>query len=175
MTFMFHIYCSQELFQSTEKVYNEINQISSIFPNSAFLQTQRALLHYHSKGEGLHAHHHILPLIDFTSRIRGSRWLVCRSSLATSLPTGLNGLLLKHPLRNAIAAKTSTPRLRRISHRQIPPRNLLHHRKLLLPMLRARKSSNVLPPSSNPRPPIPLRLDTDGPRIHRAQKHSSCD
>ncbi|TIA16834.1 TPR-like protein [Aureobasidium pullulans] len=49
MTFMFHIYCSQELFQSTEKVHNEINQISSIFPNSAFLQTQRALLHYHSK------------------------------------------------------------------------------------------------------------------------------
>ncbi|GAB7351108.1 hypothetical protein MBLNU459_g1572t1 [Dothideomycetes sp. NU459] len=50
MTFMFHIYCSQELFQSNERVYNEINQISNIFPNSAFLQTQRALLHYHSKG-----------------------------------------------------------------------------------------------------------------------------
>jgi hypothetical protein len=47
---MFHIYCSQELFQSTEKVYNEIVQITNIFPNSAFLQTQRALLHYHSKG-----------------------------------------------------------------------------------------------------------------------------
>lgn len=47
---MFHIYCSQELFQSSERVYNEINQISNIFPKSAFLQTQRALLHYHSKG-----------------------------------------------------------------------------------------------------------------------------
>jgi anaphase-promoting complex subunit 8 len=61
MTFMFHIYCSQELFQSTEKVYNEINQISNIFPNSAFLQTQRALLHYHSKGEKIRRHQYILP------------------------------------------------------------------------------------------------------------------
>ncbi|KAL1302977.1 hypothetical protein AAFC00_003294 [Neodothiora populina] len=49
MTFMFHIYCSQELFQSNEQVYGEIDQISTIFPKSAFLQTQRALLHYHSK------------------------------------------------------------------------------------------------------------------------------
>lgn len=47
---MFHIYCSQELFQSNERVYGEIDQISGIFPKSAFLQTQRALLHYHSKG-----------------------------------------------------------------------------------------------------------------------------
>jgi hypothetical protein len=167
MTFMFHIYCSQELFQSTEKVYNEINQISSIFPNSAFLQTQRALLHYHSKGEGLHAHHHILPLIDFTYRIRRGRWLVCRPSFATSLPTRFNGLILEHPLCHAITAEASTSRLRRISHRQVPTRNLLHHRKLLLAMLRARKGSHVLPSSFNSRPPIPLRLDANGPRIHR--------
>lgn len=50
MTFMFHIYCSQELFQATERVYAEIDQVSSIFPKSAFLQTQKALLYYHSKG-----------------------------------------------------------------------------------------------------------------------------
>jgi hypothetical protein len=66
---MFHIYCSQELFQSTEKVYNEINQISSIFPNSAFLQTQRALLHYHSKGGQIRTPCTHSCLVDFVCRV----------------------------------------------------------------------------------------------------------
>ncbi|KAF2841154.1 TPR-like protein [Patellaria atrata CBS 101060] len=49
MTFIFHVYSSQELYQSTEQVHNELTQIQNIFPDSAFLKTQRALLFYHSK------------------------------------------------------------------------------------------------------------------------------
>ncbi|KAF2084594.1 anaphase-promoting complex subunit CDC23 [Saccharata proteae CBS 121410] len=49
MTFLFHIYTNQELYQSTEQVHTSLTQIQSIFPHSAFLQTQRALLYYHSK------------------------------------------------------------------------------------------------------------------------------
>ncbi|KAH7042661.1 anaphase promoting complex subunit 8 [Macrophomina phaseolina] len=49
MTFLFHIYTNQELYQSTEQIHNELNQVQTIFPNSAFLKTQRALLYYHSK------------------------------------------------------------------------------------------------------------------------------
>ncbi|KAB2578148.1 Tetratricopeptide TPR-1 [Lasiodiplodia theobromae] len=49
MTFLFHIYTSQELYQSTEQIHNELTQVQTIFPNSAFLKTQRALLYYHSK------------------------------------------------------------------------------------------------------------------------------
>ncbi|KAJ9629792.1 Anaphase-promoting complex subunit 8 [Taxawa tesnikishii (nom. ined.)] len=49
MAFMFHIHCSQELYQNTEQIHNTISQMVTIFPYSAFLQTQRALLHYHAK------------------------------------------------------------------------------------------------------------------------------
>lgn len=49
MTFMFHIYCSQELYQATPEVYNTLTEIQKIFPRSAFLQQQKALLYYHSR------------------------------------------------------------------------------------------------------------------------------
>lgn len=49
MTFLFHIYTNQELYQSTEQIHNELAQVQTIFPNSAFLKTQKALLYYHSK------------------------------------------------------------------------------------------------------------------------------
>lgn len=49
MTFLFHIYTNQELYQSTEQIHNELTQVQNIFPSSAFLKTQRALLYYHSK------------------------------------------------------------------------------------------------------------------------------
>lgn len=49
MTFMFHIYASQELYQSNEQVHGALSQVSDYFPGSAFLKTQRALLHYHAK------------------------------------------------------------------------------------------------------------------------------
>ncbi|KAF1996490.1 anaphase-promoting complex subunit CDC23 [Amniculicola lignicola CBS 123094] len=49
MAFIFHVTASQELFQSTDQVHNTLGQIMSIFPASAFLKTQQALLHYHQK------------------------------------------------------------------------------------------------------------------------------
>lgn len=49
MQLLFHIYTSQELFQTEERVYNMLSQLQSIFPQSAFLKTQQALLFYHAK------------------------------------------------------------------------------------------------------------------------------
>jgi anaphase-promoting complex subunit 8 len=50
MTLIFHLYASQELYQSTDQVHQDLNDLENIFPNSQFLKTQRALLYYHSKG-----------------------------------------------------------------------------------------------------------------------------
>lgn len=50
MTLIFHLYCSQELYQATDETHQTLNELESIFPESAFLKTQRALLYYHSKG-----------------------------------------------------------------------------------------------------------------------------
>jgi anaphase-promoting complex subunit 8 len=49
MTFIFHINASQELYQSTDEVHNALDALLGMFPLSAFLKTQRALLHYHAK------------------------------------------------------------------------------------------------------------------------------
>ncbi|KAI9373529.1 anaphase promoting complex subunit 8 [Aspergillus egyptiacus] len=49
MTLIFHVYCSQELYQATEDTYQALAELETIFPTSAFLKTQRALLYYHSK------------------------------------------------------------------------------------------------------------------------------
>ncbi|KAK2794569.1 Anaphase-promoting complex subunit 23 [Onygenales sp. PD_12] len=49
MTLIFHLYCSQELYQTTEDTHQMLTELESIFPSSAFLKTQRALLFYHSK------------------------------------------------------------------------------------------------------------------------------
>ncbi|GMF73869.1 unnamed protein product [Aspergillus oryzae] len=57
MTLLFHVYCSQELYQATEDTYQALSELETIFPNSAFLMTQRALLYYHSKGI-----HHFIPV-----------------------------------------------------------------------------------------------------------------
>lgn len=50
MTLIFHLYCSQELYQATEDTYQTLMELENIFPESGFLKTQRALLYYHSKG-----------------------------------------------------------------------------------------------------------------------------
>lgn len=47
--FLFQIYCSQELYQFSDNLHSTITQLSRLFPNSAFLSTQRALLFYHAK------------------------------------------------------------------------------------------------------------------------------
>lgn len=49
MTFIFHVSASQELYSANEQIHGSLSQILSIFPASAFLKTQRALLHYHNK------------------------------------------------------------------------------------------------------------------------------
>lgn len=51
MTLIFHLYSSQELYQATEDTHQILTELESIFPSSAFLKTQRALLYYHSKGK----------------------------------------------------------------------------------------------------------------------------
>ncbi|KAI8933353.1 hypothetical protein NX059_009972 [Plenodomus lindquistii] len=49
MTFIFHVSASQELYAANDQIHNSLSQILAIFPTSAFLKTQRALLHYHNK------------------------------------------------------------------------------------------------------------------------------
>ena len=44
------MHCSQELYQATDETYQTLSELEAIFPTSAFLKTQRALLYYHSKG-----------------------------------------------------------------------------------------------------------------------------
>lgn len=63
MTLIFHCYCSQELYQATEDTHQTLSELETIFPNSAFLKTQRALLYYHSKGASL-----LVRLICFVLR-----------------------------------------------------------------------------------------------------------
>ena len=49
MTLIFHLYASQELYQSTPQIYNKLAELEGVFPESQFLKAQRALLLYHSK------------------------------------------------------------------------------------------------------------------------------
>ena len=49
MTLIFHLYASQELYQVTEAIHHTLTELESVFPESQFLKTQRALLFYHSK------------------------------------------------------------------------------------------------------------------------------
>jgi anaphase-promoting complex subunit 8 len=49
MAFIFNVYASQELYQASDQVHDALSSILNYFPESAFLKTQRALLHYHAK------------------------------------------------------------------------------------------------------------------------------
>ncbi|KAL9112303.1 MAG: hypothetical protein Q9227_003421 [Pyrenula ochraceoflavens] len=49
MTLIFHLYSSQELFQTTDDIHSTLDSLLAIFPRSYFLQTQRAMLLYHAK------------------------------------------------------------------------------------------------------------------------------
>lgn len=49
MTMIFHLFASQEFYQSGETTHHQLNELERIFPESQFLKTQRALLFYHSK------------------------------------------------------------------------------------------------------------------------------
>ena len=78
MTMIFHLYASQVLYQSTETTLHQLNDLERIFPGSHFLQTQRALLFYHSKDFDkaesifstlLHADPHRLDFFEHYSNI----------------------------------------------------------------------------------------------------------
>lgn len=49
MTNMFHLYATVELYQFSESVHAELTALETMFPNSSFLKTQRALLYYHGR------------------------------------------------------------------------------------------------------------------------------
>lgn len=49
MAFIFYVFSSQELYQSTDAVLGQLTDLDRIFPSSLFLKTQRALLIYHNK------------------------------------------------------------------------------------------------------------------------------
>jgi anaphase-promoting complex subunit 8 len=49
MSLIFILHLNQELFQTTDEMYRQIDQLDSVFPDSLFLKTQRALILYHSK------------------------------------------------------------------------------------------------------------------------------
>lgn len=78
VAFLFHIHCSQELYLQDPEVYNSLAQMQSIFPSSAFLAQQKALLHYHARDHEvaqqlfdslLHAHSHRLDGMDIYSNL----------------------------------------------------------------------------------------------------------
>ncbi|KAK5111318.1 hypothetical protein LTR62_005158 [Meristemomyces frigidus] len=56
MSIFFHIHCTQELYQQTPEVFNTVAQMQTIFPRSAFLQQQKAMLHYHAHEYDLAMH-----------------------------------------------------------------------------------------------------------------------
>lgn len=59
MTLIFHLHCSQELYQTADDIHTILSKLEDIFPKSAFLKTERALLYYHSKG----TYHGLLRII----------------------------------------------------------------------------------------------------------------
>ena len=78
MTFIFHLYASQKLYQTTKETHQELDELERLFPESLFLKTQRALLLYHSKDfEGaeeifstlVHADPHRIDSLDLYSNI----------------------------------------------------------------------------------------------------------
>ena len=78
MTYIFHLYASQQLYQTTETTYKTLDKLEGIFPESQFLKTQRALLSYHSKdfekadtifSTLLHADPHRIDSLDHYSNI----------------------------------------------------------------------------------------------------------
>lgn len=47
--FIFNVYQKQSLFQAEDSVLRALEKLAKVFPTSAFLKTQEALLYYHAK------------------------------------------------------------------------------------------------------------------------------
>jgi len=61
MTFVFHIYENQELFQAEDFVLSALKSLKAVFPTSSFLRTQKALLYYHAKCNPMQPQdHHVI-------------------------------------------------------------------------------------------------------------------
>ncbi|KAK4544197.1 hypothetical protein LTR36_004407 [Oleoguttula mirabilis] len=71
MALFFHIHCNQELYQQTPEVFNSLSQLQGIFPRSAWLQQQKALLHYHARDHETAAHLFDSLLKDHPHRLEG--------------------------------------------------------------------------------------------------------
>ena len=71
MALFFHIHCSQELYQHTPEVFNSLVQLQNIFPQSAWLQQQKALLHYHARDQDTAAQLFEVLLKDHPYRLDG--------------------------------------------------------------------------------------------------------
>ena len=78
MSLIFHLYTSQQLFQCSQNTHSELNELEKVFPQSQFLKTQRALLHYHARdfvtaesvfSALLHADPHRIDSLDHYSNI----------------------------------------------------------------------------------------------------------
>ena len=92
MTLIFYVHCSQELFQATQDTDQALSELESIFPDSAFLKTQRALLYYHAKGTSCTQRHFltcILTEFQFTDFEEASHIF---TDILVSSPHRLDGL-----------------------------------------------------------------------------------
>ncbi|KAF2774003.1 TPR-like protein [Teratosphaeria nubilosa] len=49
MSIFWSIHCNIEMYQQTPEVLHQITQLQNMFPTSAWLQQQKALLHYHAR------------------------------------------------------------------------------------------------------------------------------
>ena len=49
MTIIFSLYCNQMLYQTSDPVWKQLMDLQTLFPESLFVKTQRALLFYHAK------------------------------------------------------------------------------------------------------------------------------
>ena len=164
MSTIFFVYASQELLQTYEELERYLAGVESIFPDSLFLKTQRAMLLYHSKG-----------FLSLAKRWLGANRLnsswTSRVNLLGDFKYGsasdwLSSPLLRHSLRPGCEAQACISSSGYDSDRQIPPGNLLRSGKLLLFKIRARKSSHVLPSCADARPKFPPCLDFDGSWVH---------
>ncbi len=76
--FFFYIHSGQELYLQTPEVYNSLAQMLAIFPSSAYLAQQKAMLHYHARDQDtamqifdsiLHAYPHRLEGMEVYSNL----------------------------------------------------------------------------------------------------------
>jgi len=71
MSYIFSIYENQELFQADDNILVGLKDLKAVFPESAFLRTQKALLFYHAKRMLRHCLVHVRDA-DILSRLRES-------------------------------------------------------------------------------------------------------